>query len=103
MGLERFLIAFSPDLIKKREELRKFLTDKLYHHYRVVRMTDKAHRFVRALFEVYLARPEQLPPGSQKRLKTEGAQRVICDYIAGMTDRYAQNEYRKFFEPFEKV
>lgn len=101
--LEKFIIAFSPELAKKREELRNFLKIKLYKHYRVVRMTDKARRFIRALFEVYLSRPEQLPPGSQRRLKQEGAHRVICDYIAGMTDRYAQDEYRKFFEPFEKV
>lgn len=98
-----FVIAFSPTLTEHREELRTFLREKLYRHYRVVRMTDKARRFLRALFEVYLARPEQLPPGSQKRLKAEGAHRVICDYVAGMTDRYAQDEYKKFFEPYEKV
>jgi dGTPase len=100
---ERFLIAFSDSLKERREELRTFLREKLYRHYRVVRMTDKAKRFIRALFEVYLARPEQLPPGSQRRLKKEGVPRVVCDYIAGMTDRYAQDEYRKFFEPYEKV
>ena len=98
-----FMISFSFELSKKREQFRSFLREKLYRHYRVVRMSDKARRFIRALFEVYLSRPEQLPPGSQRRLKTEGAHRVICDYIAGMTDRYAQDEYRKFFEPYEKV
>ena len=103
MQKEHFMIAFSPDLAKKREELRKFLKARLYRHYRVVRMSDKARRFLRALFEVYLSRPEQLPPGSQKRLKAEGPHRVICDYLAGMTDRYAQDEYKKFFEPFERV
>ncbi len=103
MKKETFAIGFSPELSKKREVLREFLKTKLYRHYRVVRMSDKARRFIRALFQVYLSRPEQLPPGSQTRLKKEGAHRVICDYIAGMTDRYAQDEYRKFFEPFEKV
>lgn len=103
MQMEHFLVSFSSELSKKREEMRQFLKAKLYRHYRVVRMSDKARRFIRALFQVYLSRPEQLPPGSQKRLKKEGAHRVICDYIAGMTDRYAQDEYRKFFEPFEKV
>lgn len=100
---DRFLISFGSDLARKREELRQFLKAKLYRHYRVVRMSDKARRFIRALFEAYLSRPEQLPPGSQNRLKKEGARRVICDYIAGMTDRYAQEEYKKLFEPFEKV
>ena len=103
MKLDHPAIAFSRDLAKRREVLRSFLKNKLYRHYRVVRMTDKARRFIRALFEVYLSRPTQLPPGCQKNLKLEGAHRVICDYIAGMTDRYAQDEYRKFFEPYEKV
>lgn len=99
----RFAVSFSRELIEKRQVLRDFLLQRLYRHYRVVRMSDKARRFLRALFSTYLSRPEQLPPGSQKRLKKEGAHRVICDYIAGMTDRYAQDEYKKFFEPFEKV
>ncbi len=101
--LDRFVISFSAGLRAEREELRHFLKEKLYQHYRVVRMSDKARRFIRELFRVYLAKPEQLPPGSQKRLKREGAHRVICDYLAGMTDRYAQDEYKKFFAPFERV
>lgn len=103
MTHECCLVTFSPNLVRQREGLRNFLKEKLYRHYRVVRMSDKARRFLRALFRVYLSRPEQLPPGSQRRLKEEGPHRVICDYLAGMTDRYAQDEYRKFFEPFEKV
>ena len=98
-----FLIGFSSAMRDLRDPMRDFLRTKLYRHYRVVRMSDKARRFVRALFQVYCSRPEQLPPSSQKRLRAEGPHRVICDYIAGMTDRYAQEEYRKFFEPFEKV
>ncbi len=103
LGHDKFLIAFSPALAAKREELRDFLKKNFYRHYRVVRMTDKARRFLKALFGAYVALPAQLPPGSQGRIKTEGVERVVCDYIAGMTDRYAQDEYRKLFEPFEKV
>ncbi|MBI4353479.1 MAG: deoxyguanosinetriphosphate triphosphohydrolase [Candidatus Omnitrophica bacterium] len=97
------VIAFSRELAEKRNELREFLKVKLYHHYRVVRMSDKARRFIRAIFQIYLAKPEQLPPGSQTRIGSEGVHRVICDYIAGMTDRYAQDEHKRFFEPFERV
>ena len=75
----------------------------LYQHYRVVRMSDKAIRFIKKLFEIYLARPQQLPPKFQKKLNRETPHRVICDYIAGMTDRYALDEYKKFFEPYERV
>ena len=98
-----FLVGFSAELKSQRQALRDFLMKRLYRHYRVVRMSDKARRFLRALFQTYVQRPEQLPPGSQSRLKSEGVHRVVCDYIAGMTDRYAQDEYRKFFEPFERV
>jgi dGTPase len=83
--------------------MRDFLKEKLYQHYRVVRMANKAYRFITSLFNIYLDKPEQLPPTTQNRLKKDGSHRVICDYIAGMTDRYALDEYKKFFEPYERV
>ena len=76
---------------------------RLYHHYRVVRMSIKAKRFIRELFEEYLERPEQLPAEFQVKIVKEGKHRVVCDYIAGMTDRYALDEYKKLFNPYEKV
>ncbi len=97
------VITFSASMQAKRKPLREYLMKELYQHYRVVRMSDKARRFIMQLFEVYLAKPQQLPPTSQKRLKKETPHRAICDYIAGMTDRYALDEYKKFFEPYEKV
>ncbi len=97
------IISFSPQMLEKRAPLREFLLENLYRHYRVIRMSNKAHRFLQDLFRVYLAKPEQLPPSSQKRIKEEGVHRAICDYIAGMTDRYALDEYKKLFDPYEKV
>ncbi|MBN1872279.1 MAG: deoxyguanosinetriphosphate triphosphohydrolase [Candidatus Omnitrophica bacterium] len=97
------IVSFSKNMQEKRRPLRIFLMDNLYKHYRVVRMSDKAERFIKKLFETYLAKPQQLPPKFQKRLKGESPHRVICDYIAGMTDRYALDEYKKFFEPYERV
>ena len=66
-------------------------------------MSNKASRFIASIFNIYLETPEQLPPSRQERLKREDPHRVICDYIAGMTDRYALDEYKKFFEPYERV
>jgi len=66
-------------------------------------MSNKADRFISELFKIYLDKPEQLPPTTHARLKNEATHRVICDYIAGMTDRYALDEYKKLFEPYEKV
>lgn len=97
------VVVFSGDMQIKRKPTRQFLMKNLYEHYRVVRMSDKAERFIKKLFEIYLAKPQQLPPTSHRRLKSETPHRVICDYIAGMTDRYALDEYKKFFEPYERV
>lgn len=97
------LVAFSEDMQKKRKELRLFLMDNLYKNFRVIRMSDKARRFITDLFKVYLEKPEQLPPSDHKKIPKEGIHRVICDYIAGMTDRYALDEYKKLFDPYERV
>ncbi|MBI3317727.1 MAG: deoxyguanosinetriphosphate triphosphohydrolase [Candidatus Omnitrophica bacterium] len=96
------VIAFSQKTKKLRIPLKIFLNEALYHHHKVVRMADKARRFLTALFEVYLAKPAQLPDTTRARLKQEDPYRVVCDYVAGMTDRYALDEYRKLFLPFER-
>ena len=69
-----------------------------------VRMSDKAKRFITELFQVYLNKPEQLPNTTRQRVESgEDSHRVVCDYVAGMTDRYCLEEYKKLFDPFEKV
>ena len=83
--------------------LRRFLHTHLYQHYRVVRMTEKGRRFIRRLFGAYVEKPEQLPPAVRERIEKDGLHRAICDYIAGMTDRYIQEEYKRLFEPYERV
>lgn len=97
------IILFSQKLLEERKALKKFLFDNLYMHHKVVRMADKSRRFIRELFNVYLSNPEQLPPTSKGRLGAEGPHRVVCDYIAGMTDRYALDEYIKLFNPYERM
>ncbi|MBI4355070.1 MAG: deoxyguanosinetriphosphate triphosphohydrolase [Candidatus Omnitrophica bacterium] len=97
------LISFSEAMARKREPLKRFLWDRLYHHYRVVRMAHKARRFLTELFNVYVRKPEQLPTTTRLRLPQEDPYRVICDYVAGMTDRYCLEEYQKLFDPFTRV
>lgn len=101
--IKKKIVTFSQDMLKLRSPLRAFLMDKLYNHYRVVRMSIKAKRFIQELFKVYLANPKQLPEKVQNRIKRDGVRRAVCDYIAGMTDRYALDEYKKLFDPYEKV
>lgn len=97
------IVDFSLDMRKRREPLREILLHKLYRHYRVVRMSQKASRFLKELFSVYCDNPEQLPPDAYGAISQRGKHRAICDYIAGMTDRYALDQYKKFFEPYERV
>lgn len=102
-GLDAKVVTFSNDMARKREPLRTFLMDKLYRHYRVTRMSAKAKRFIKELFTVYVEKPDQLPPEVQRRVPKDGVRRAVCDYVAGMTDRYALDEYKKLFNPYEKV
>ena len=97
------IVSFSPAILDKNRELKLFLRKNLYTHYRVVRMAEKANRFMTELFDAYKSNPEQLPPHLFTQIKGANRERIIADYIAGMTDRYALDEYKKLFDPYEKV
>jgi dGTPase len=90
------LIAFSDEIREEQLELKRFLNDNLYRHYRVARMSSKARRIVTDLFAAFLGEPSLLPPEFQARASEEKT-RAIADYIAGMTDRYAMLEHRRLF------
>jgi len=99
----RRLVTYSPEMAARVRELKDFLFRNMYRHYRVVRMGDKAARLLRDLFESYVAEPRQLPPQFQRQLERDGVHRVVCDYIAGMTDRFALDEHQKLFDPAVRV
>ncbi len=97
------LVDFSDDLQEQNRELKSFLMENMYRHTRLIRMTNKARRILTNLFEAYMDDPRQLP-AKYCAQATDGAKpQVICDYIAGMTDRFAILEYRKLFDPYERV
>ena len=97
------LVAFSPDTARKNQQLKDFLGNNLYNHYRVKRMSNKVKMVVDRLFRAYVENAMLLPKKYQKKLEEESQERIICDYIAGMTDRYALDEYKKLFDPFAGV
>jgi dGTPase len=99
----RRLVRYSSEMAARVKELKDFLYKNMYKHYRVVRMGDKAGRILRDLFHSYVEEPLQLPPQYQQRIGQDGLERVVCDYIAGMTDRFAMDEHRKLFDPLVKV
>jgi dGTPase len=90
------LVGFSSAVREEQLELKRFLNDNLYRHYKVARMSSKARRVVTDLFEAFLAEPTLLPPEFQARAGEDKA-RAIADYVAGMTDRYAMLEHRRLF------
>ncbi len=97
------MVAFSPSMFEKVQTLRKFLWNRMYTHYTVNRMRHKAEKTVRDLFDVFLERPECMPQDWQDKIdfarKDKNAKaRVVCDYIAGMTDRFALIEHARLFE-----
>jgi dGTPase len=90
------LITFSPAIREEQHELKVFLRKHLYQHYRVARMSNKAKRIVRDLFQAFMADSRLLPPEFQSRAEAD-LPRAIADYVAGMTDRYAIREHRRLF------
>jgi dGTPase len=96
------LVGHSEDMQRQNRELKDFLYKNLYSHYRVLRMAVKAERVIGDLFSAYRAEPAILPDGIKALAGTRGLDRTICDYIAGMTDRFAIEEHRKLFDPLEK-
>jgi dGTPase len=99
----RRLVGYSPEMLGKVAELKEFLLREMYRHYRVVRMGDKAGRILRDLFGSLVGEPRQLPPHFQEQIERDGVPRVVCDYIAGMTDRFALDEHQKLFDPTVRV
>jgi len=101
--MDKKIATFSKRMQRLRRPLRTFLMDRLYRHYRVIRMSEKAKHFIKQLFQVYINKPKGLPAHIQEKIRGRSVRRVVCDYIAGMTDRYALDEYKKLFDPYEKV
>jgi dGTPase len=102
-GLAFNVVTYSEAMQAANRALKDFLYQNLYRHWRVMRMASKAQRFLTQLFQLYVAEPRLLPEQTQARLEHETLQRVVCDYVAGMTDRYALQEYQKLFDPMERV
>jgi len=93
------VVGFSEDMHRRNRELKDFLFKNLYNHYRVVRMAVKADRNLESLFQAYVQEPTILPDPVQATIEKNGLEETVCDYIAGMTDRFAIDEHQKLFDP----
>ncbi len=101
------VVAFSAPMERDSRDLKRFLFERMYRHFKVNRMTSKARRVVGDLFTLLLAEPECLPGEWRDRVEaadqaTQRA-RLVCDYVAGMTDRYALHEHRRLFDLYDEA
>lgn len=97
------VIGFSADLAPKVKALKTFLYARMYRHYRLMRMTSKAEKFITELYNAYINESRMLPTRTQARLEEDDLAQVVTDYIAGMTDRYALDEWSRLFDPETRV
>jgi dGTPase len=98
------LVDFSSAMQELNRQLKAALAEHLYAHYRVTRMAMKAQKIITGLFEAYMSEPRQMPPEARRRMAPgDEPTRAIADYIAGLTDRSALDEYRKLYDPLERV
>jgi len=100
-GLGKALVAFSEPMHEDLARLRAFLFERMYRHWRVNRTRSQARRILADMFQLFMEEPDVLPTEWCARARADGESgkaRVVCDYIAGMTDRFAIEEHRKLFQ-----
>jgi dGTPase len=98
------VVGYSPEFGGRVRALKGFLYARMYRHYRLVRMQMKAERFIAGLFEAYMKEPDMLPRETREQLDENASRaRVVADYIAGMTDRYALDEWQKLYDPYMRA
>jgi dGTPase len=93
------VVMYSDTMETMRLALRHLLYERMYYHYRVVRMQQRAERFITQMFKTFTDDPRQLPPECRATVANLGLERAVADYIASMTDRSALLEYRRLFDP----
>ena len=93
--LDHNAVEWSPEFSRENQELRAFLREHLYHHPRVARMTTGAIKIIGDLYSAFIKTPQRLPASSAEHIRVRGLERTVCDYIAGMTDRFALDEHAK--------
>ena len=100
---EGLLIGFSKEMHRKQRRLSHYLHEHFYCHPRLMKMGGKARRILEEIFRAYRDDPRMLEIDEREWAETVGLERALCDKIAGMTDREAQDEYERLFSPFERL
>ena len=98
VSLDKSVVCFSDSMKKNEIELKKFLKEKMYMHPKIRTMTLKAKKIISDLFDLFISESDLLPEKWKKFNNKEQRYFVVCDYISGMTDKYAINTHKKFFD-----
>ena len=93
------IVATSPVMHGQLKELKDFLYENFYFHYRLIRMTKKADNILERIFNAYMKSPDMLPTNVKRAADKRGLMRAVTDYLASMTDRFASDEYKRLFDP----
>jgi dGTPase len=101
MRRDRRIVVMSALRDGQLRQLAFYLRDVVYHHPEKLLIEHKARRIARGLFEMFIREPRLLPRVTQERLQTADVHRVVCDYVSGMTDRFALDLYSRMFESYE--
>ena len=96
------ICSFSDSMKLKNKELKKFLMERMYKNIKIAQLEDSVEKVLTNLFNFYVSNPKELPERYLQKEKTDGKFRLICDYLSGMTDRYALQKFRNLF-PEESV
>ena len=99
----RTLVGPGPAVLQWKAALEEFLHRRVYSHHRVLRMAVKGERILHELFAEFCRAPQLLPERYFRRIGPGLLERTVCDYLAGMTDRYAQDEHLRLFQPYTSV
>lgn len=100
-ALKGALVGFSAEMARHNDRIKAFLYDHMYRHHLVVASMSKARRLIARLFALYCDEPALLPPTWQQKCEPANRSqiaRTVCDYVAGMTDRFASAEYQRHFD-----
>src|SRR5690348_5518360 len=92
----RRLVSFSPEIDQKRRQMKQFLYGNVYYSPAIKADKEQGEQIIAELFEFFMQMPGELPPSYQEKIEQEELHRVVCDYIAGMTDSYVQQQHRRF-------
>ena len=103
MQFARRLFAFSPEVDEERRQIKDFLYQNVYYNPALQRDKKQAEQVIAEMFAFFIKTPQQLPASYQEKTRREPLHRIVCDYVAGMTDSFILEQHRRFCPPKKRA